>query len=113
MQFITICILVVITSQVNADGNNFDMEEYCESSFVKKHNPKKISLGEKWCVYISNVTVLIAGCCGNFVVIYSLVIRKEKVTKFNLFNLNTCIVALFLLLKQHFNKLSLVGLGRS
>ena len=106
-KIITECKLL---QQVNADRNN--TTTVCPSScndtlkFINKMGKQtknlNYSLGAKWFIYIINATVLLAGCFGNFIVIYALGIRKEKVTIFNLFLSNTCIVALFSLLKQHF-----------
>ena len=101
MQFITISIIAVITSQVNAHDYSGDITgEICESSNASELIATqliKISLGSNWFICIISVAVLLAGCFGNFFVIYSLGIRKEKVTKLNLFiSTNTSIVIICL-----------------
>ena len=111
---VIISILVVVVSQVNSDENN--SMALCQSSSnhtvkinstnVKRYNIWNFSLGVKWFNYIINTTVFIAGCFGNFLVIYVLGIRKGKVIMFISFLSNIHITALtlamFILLKMHF-----------
>ena len=110
MQFITISILVVITSQVNADGNNTTIlcpyrnysNDTLQFSIQKYHN---FSLVAKWFIYIINATVLLAGCFGNFIVIYALGIQKKKVPYLIFFFQIHVLFPSFYCSKQHFNNI--------